>query len=194
MKAFSVKSALVVILFLSLSSCKKDLVKDTQADTQITSDNALQSLQIGQSYGGGIIFYLDSTRQHGFIAAKQDQSTGIAWDKGNHFLIGATGKSLGTGKKNTNKIVNALGTTGSYAALLCKKFTGGGHTDWFLPSKAELNRMYNKRAVIPGLAATNYWSSSEVDAENAWDQEFGGGFQFSDFKGFTLRVRAIRAF
>lgn len=194
MKAISLKSAFAVMLVFSFFSCKKDVIKEMQADEQTTSDNAIQSLKIGQSYGGGIIFYLDSTKQHGFIAAKQDQSTGIAWDKGKHFLIGATGKALGTGKKNTNKIVNALGTSGSYAALLCKKYTGGGHTDWFLPSRAELNRLYNKRAVVPGLAATNYWSSSEYDAQNAWDQEFGGGFQFTDFKGFTLRVRAIRAF
>jgi hypothetical protein len=36
----------------------------------------LPTYNIGQSYGGGIIFYIDSTLQHGLIVASVDQSTG----------------------------------------------------------------------------------------------------------------------
>ncbi len=35
--------------------------------------------QIGQSYGGGVIFYLDNTSHHGLVAATADQSTGAPW-------------------------------------------------------------------------------------------------------------------
>ena len=67
-------------------------------------------------------------------------------------------------------------------------------TDWFLPSKAELNQLYLHKNKVPGLAATNYWSSTEFDKNTANDQEFGGGFKFNDDKSFTIHVRAVRAF
>lgn len=171
------------------------MIKESQVQAQSDSEDATQAFKIGQKYGGGIIFYLDDTKQHGLIAALQDQSSGIKWDKGNHFLIGAKSSAIGTGKKNTNKIVNALGTSGNYAALICKKYRGGGYSDWFLPSKAELNKLYNKSSVVGGFSGTNYWSSTEDDANNAWDQVFQDPtYKFADYKSFTLRVRAIRAF
>ena len=37
------------------------------------------SYYIGQSYGGGIIFYIDGTGQHGYISAASDQSGGETW-------------------------------------------------------------------------------------------------------------------
>lgn len=194
MRTISIKTTLAVLFLTVFFSCKKDLVKEQPVQPQNVSEEAVQAFRIGQKYGGGIIFYLDSTKKHGLIAAVKDQSAGVRWDKGNHFLIGATGKAIGTGKKNTNKIVNALGTTGSYAALICKQYRGGGFSDWFLPSKAELSKLYYKRTVVGGFTATNYWSSSEYDAENAWDEVFDGAYKFADYKNFTLRVRAIRSF
>lgn len=195
MKKTTLNLVLLVSISILIFSCKKDLVKESQVQAQSDSENATQALKIGKKYGGGVIFYLDDTKQHGLIAALQDQSSGVKWDKGNHFLIGAKGSDLGSGKKNTNKIVKALGNKGSYAALICKKYRGGGYSDWFLPSKAELNKLYNKRSVVGGFSGTNYWSSTEADADNAWDQVFQSTtYKFADSKGFTLRVRAIRAF
>ena len=37
---------------------------------------------IGESYGGGIVFYVYDNGQHGLIAATADQSTGIQWYNG----------------------------------------------------------------------------------------------------------------
>ena len=68
--------------------------------------------------------------------------------------------------------------SGSYAAKLCKAYKSGGFTDWYLPSKAELNQLYLHKNKVGGLEATNYWSSTESDQNNAYDQEFGGGFRF----------------
>lgn len=50
------------------------------------------------------------------------------------------------------------------------------------------------RSKVGGLDATNYWSSTEADMNNAYDQEFGGGFKFADDKSFTIHVRAVRSF
>jgi len=47
---------------------------------------------------------------------------------------------------------------------------------------------------LGGLASDNYWSSSEFDANFAWLQYFGDGFQGNGYKNFTLRVRAVRGF
>jgi hypothetical protein len=72
----------------------------------------------------------------------------------------------------------------------------GGHTDWFLPSKDELNLMYEnlKVAEVGGFADFSYWSSSEYNASGAWNQHFSGGSQNPNGKNGTERVRAVRAF
>lgn len=196
-----IKTSVAFFLFAAIFSCSKETMKDpvTQSLNQSSTQTATNGVQvvhrIGDMYGGGIIVYLDSTGQHGLIAATKDQSTGIRWYSGKYVVTGATGTKIGTGLSNTNKIISKQGTTtGGYAARLCANLVLNGYDDWFLPSKGELNQIYKYRAKVPGLAATNYWSSTEYDANNAWDQEFGGGYKFADDKSFTIHVRAVRSF
>ena len=82
-------------------------------------------------------------------------------------------------------------------------FRLGGYDDWFLPSKDELNLMYQQKGSIGGLASESdydyYWSSSEDSATNALYQTFddgvlGSGYQGSTGKPSSFRVRAVRAF
>ena len=120
----------------------------------------------------------------------------IPWYNGDYVLTGATGTSIGTGMSNTQKIVNIQGS-GNYAAKLCDDLTLNGFSDWFMPSKDELNLMYENLHLnlFGGFASDYYWSSSEGSADNAWNQYFGNGDQFgySD-KVNQLWVRALRAF
>ncbi len=152
---------------------------------------------IGQSYGGGIIFYIDGTGIHGLISATSDQSTGVVPGWGCYgTFIGGTGTGIGTGQANTTAIVNGCSTPG-IAARICDTLTLNGYTDWFLPSKDELNQMYIQKAVIGGFANYGYWSSSEYDANNAWAQSFLTGNQVDLPKISTTlfyHVRAVRAF
>ena len=150
-------------------------------------------LAIGQAYQGGIIFYLDSAKAHGLIAAPADQSTGIQWYNGTYTVTGATGTAIGTGQANTNALITAQGA-GSYAAKLCDDLVLGGYRDWFLPSKDELNELYKNKVVVGGFAGAWYWSSSEFDGSLAWIQRFGSGVQFDGSKSSALAVRAVRAF
>ena len=40
--------------------------------------------------------------------------------------------------------------------------------------------------------ASNYWSSTEIDATNAWNQNFNNGNQNANNKDNSNRVRAVR--
>ena len=124
------------------------------------------------------------------------------------------------GSANTAAI-KARMTAGSvassdYAAGMASAYTGGGLTDWFLPSKDELNAMCNYSrtwtgtpstlactgvqndafaAGTYGFASVYYWSSSQNVTDSAWLQYLANGNQNGvDVKFNTLRVRPVRAF
>lgn len=159
------------------------------------------TLAIGDSYQGGIIFWLDATGQHGLIAATEDQSTGIQWYNGTYRYTGTTGNGLYAGAMNTAMIVAtqmADNQSGSFAAKVCADYsvTVGRVTygDWYLPSKYELNLLYLQKIAVGGFASAYYWSSTESSNLGAWGQAFDSGIQHNDGKGYTSRVRAVRAF
>jgi hypothetical protein len=117
---------------------------------------------IGQVYQGGKIVYIDSTGLHGLISATTDISSGILWHGSNSGLTGATGSAIGTGLSNTNAIVALYGSEVN-AASICYNYSGGGYTDWFLPSQGELSVMCNNSNLIGGFAGPYvfYWTSTE---------------------------------
>jgi hypothetical protein len=159
---------------------------------------------IGDFRAGGVVFWVDpEDSQHGLVCAIEDQSTGIQWFNGIFIETGATARGIGTGAANTNIIIANQGATETnYAAGLARAYTGGGFTDWFLPSQDELNLMYVNKAVINTTATANagaifsnsYWSSTEDDVDLAWSQNFVNGDQFISSKDYTKYVRAVRAF
>jgi hypothetical protein len=156
---------------------------------------------IGQSYGGGIIFYIDGTGQHGLISATTDQSASIEWITGGSTQTTANGNTLtaiGTGQANTNFMIAQTGYTGG-AAQVCDDYTvtvdGVTYSDWFLPSQNELIQMYVQKTVIGNMASSGYWCSSEYNATLAWRKDFGSGDNYAAGKGDNSAwVRAIRAF
>jgi hypothetical protein len=165
------------------------------------------SLSIGDNYQGGKVAYIlvsgdpgyDPNTPHGIIAATTDQTVpeiGIKWDRGTYTITGATGTAIGTGLSNTNKIIASQGEPAiTYAAGLARAYTGGGYTDWYLPSKDELEKLQSNKGIIGDFYNFYYWSSSEVDESKAWFQFFWNGRQYQNVKG-ELRplVRAIRSF
>jgi|CXWL01.1.fsa_nt_gi hypothetical protein len=78
---------------------------------------------------------------------------------------------------------------------IAKEHAENHGSGWRLPTKYELNLLYQQKDVVGGFAADYYWSSTEGDADMAWMQIFNLGAQGHDSKGNpNNRVRAIRAF
>lgn len=74
-----------------------------------------------------------------------------------------------------------------------------GHDDWYLPSKEELNILYENKDEIGGFAHGWYWSSTASSLREYWAQSFDDGEQDTEFKGTSydvhkggMRVRCIR--
>jgi hypothetical protein len=178
-----------------------------------TSVDALDSLY-GKTYQGGLIAYLDIVNGTGLIAAATDQSAGMQWTLTAYHstLIGASAQFTTLGNANTVSIVGQAGVPASgvnYAAYLCDTLTLGGNTDWYLPSKDELNYLWENLADsdgddfnsgptdpnnLGGFANFVYWSSTEYGNGSAWRQYFLSGLQFGNGKNGTGSVRAVRAF
>ena len=164
---------------------------------------------IGDSFGGGIVFFVYDGGQHGLIAATTDQSAGIRWLGGSYTNTRARADGIGAGLNNTAIIIANQGPVDGnpFAATVCNEYsvTVGSVTygGWYLPSKYELNLMYKN--IGPGNAlglgnigdfTTNYyWSSTEFDNSTAGSQNFNNGNQYYNNKGSAGHsVRAVRAF
>jgi hypothetical protein len=102
-----------------------------------------------------------------------------------------TSQAIGAGYTNTQKMLRGC-TFG--AANAAAAYNGGGKSDWHLPSKDELNQLHLQRANVGGFEETEYWSSTELVTNSAWDQHFNGGWQNGSDKNFNFYVRPVRAF
>jgi hypothetical protein len=138
-------------------------------------------IRIGAQYGGGIIFYVNRTGKHGLIAAKSDMP-------GYSSALAAL-KDISEGFFNWKDAVDS-----------CEQLEINGHSDWFLPSKEQLNLIYLHKGAVGGFvhassASSNYWSSSESSDGSAWIMDFSHfGSQTLDNKESYNRVRAVRVF
>ncbi|MFT5275048.1 MAG: hypothetical protein ACI9J2_001583 [Saprospiraceae bacterium] len=141
---------------------------------------------------GGIVYYITNGGLNGLEAAPSDQ--GVAEWGCDGTITGASGLAIGDGAANTAAILAAGLCAGGSAAELASNYAGGGCTGWYLPSRDELDLLYNQRGVVGGFDTGFYWSSSESSSVAAWGRSFGNGGQGVSGKGNALGVRAVRAF
>ena len=79
-----------------------------------------------------------------------------------------------------------------------KKLDAHGYKDWRLPTKGELNVLFNNRAAIGRFNVSNsfpvgwYWSGTQVTKWDAWAQRFSDGRQFDYLKDIHPSVRCVR--
>jgi hypothetical protein len=176
---------------------------DTQSFTITVADSATYPIG-GTGPAGGHIFYDKGSYSNGWryleaAPASTEWTMGKEWGSYTT-LIGGTETGIGTGQSNTTIIVNWLNNNSDDTlgdVTYKTDLTVGGYSDWFLPSKDELNLMYENLKVsgVGGFADYYYWSSSEFSAYYVWYQYFLYGFQYDDYYKYgTLQVRAVRAF
>ena len=164
--------------------------------------------------GGGTVFYVapDQLMVNGngsryLEVAPIEAQKKMKWSCPTGSTALKTKTRIGSGAFNTSLMKKAC--PGFYDAVLN---VGGAKADWFIPSKDELNQMCKwargrgwtadatcnrgtlNTAPATGFSAATYWSSSVYNADNAWDQSFFNGIQFSFFKRSTAYVRPVRAF
>ena len=153
---------------------------------------------------GGIVFFIDAEDEHAwtYLEAAASDDGEYAWG-GYEVFLGGTDTDIGTGNTSTGTIVTSL-QEGTYAAKVSadKSVSYGGTTydDWFLPSRDELDALYDCWAATGrgSFAASGYWSSSEDTEYISWMQDFTNGLKnYGNGNGSKIllnRVRSVRAF
>jgi len=180
---------IALAMFLSVSCIMMPENRDDNPD----DDGNQRFYRVGDiGPGKGIVFYDktyygDDTWRY-LEAAPADNVFEAAWG-----LFGIscsdTELGIGKGKENTDKIVSLLGNAeNDKAAQLCRNLTINGKSDWYLPSREELNVFYWVLARDSTLTAdyfdidelSYYWSSSAGTTENkyTWFKRFSDGAMF----------------
>ena len=168
---------------------------------------------------GGLTYEMAKKTWSGGIEDPSIEDPSAAWcSDTTTTLSGTFSTAVGTGSANTTAMQSPACSSG--AGVSARAYPGGGFTDWFLPSKDELNAMcyYSRNlsatpdptvscygsggttqdgtfaAGTYGFDSFYYWSSSQYGAIDAWAQGLGGGGQATGGKFNALRVRPVRAF
>ena len=173
--------------------------------TSLTTQTATHS--IGESFGGGIVFYVWDNGRHGLVAATSNLSFGgtsfFTWGPTANYVM-AIRNGINAGMSNTERIIMKQGAgVGTYAAMVAAhyQFNGNGwngYGDWYLPSLYELQLLFKQKLVVGGFTNTTYvWSSTEADDKTAYTINFFSttGTVQAEAKNLNPRsVRAIRSF
>lgn len=174
--------------------------------TGCTSSSQIEKRTVSPSYGvgdpgpaGGIVFFDKGEVSDGWRyleVAPPKSEVLLPWSNGEFQVESET--VVGSGPANTDRVATIEVGVTETAARYCKKLSLNKYSDWFLPSKDELDLVFTT-LVRQGLGTflgegSAYWSSSNFDVRRAWAQGFSQGVQGRVEKGELLAVRAIRAF
>ena len=136
----------------------------------------------------------------------------MTWSGNTNSEIGASAQSIYNGINNTNAIISQNNTPNN-AATLCSSYSHEGFSDWYLPSKSELELLVSQYFLINNILENDgnsitknlsayftypsygrYWSSSEYNSVVAWCYDLHlGELKFFN-KTNVCNVRAIRKF
>ena len=120
---------------------------------------------------GGKVVYVDGSGCHGLEAqaANASNSTQVVW-------------------------ATALSVSAAYNSPPCQTNAQLTPNCWHLPSKSELEYLYEQRVVLGDPENITYWSSTVCLSKNAYNQTFVDGIQRCKPKEKSHMVRAVRWF
>ena len=206
-----------------VSGDTRDSLTFTYSSKNVTCANG-GTCEVGNTGpGGGIVFYsvngnyLEAAPAAWFGTATD---TRTVWGCSGSTYASAYATAIGTGKANTDQIVSNCGDpTSSVAAKIARAYTGGGKSDWSLPSRDELIELCKyartqttgnistscttsgtlNAGVLKGFGNADgnsqYWSSSDASTNNAYtvwlDGSVSGGF---GGKAVNRYIRPVRYF
>ena len=167
--------------------------------------------------GGGIVVYdagsKQSWGQYLEVAPKSCETSRVAYSvtKTTSLFPNTTArvasKAIGGGKDNTEKLKKVSSPAAFAASEPCNSVS-----DWFLPSKDELNEAFRwlshsrkgfQLTPVGQFERGYYWTSSDYNGSTAWSQYFADGQQFDRVQTLTgnrkpparpFNVRPMRAF
>ena len=139
---------------------------------------------VGESFGGGIVFYISDGGEHGLITSTVDRSARIQRQNSTSAVTNTV----------TDRIDAIKGAEDDDEQVYFK-YQDSYYRDWYLPTKYELSLLYLNRAVLGGYADfTKGWSSTDAGRVNAWFGSFATGGTFTNGKDDVLYVRVHRRF
>lgn len=183
------------------------------SEIDVTSVTASQYVLGADGQAGGHVFHIDGDTVYE-AAPVSTEWTGKQYSATNEQIntspAAPWGNEIGDGADNTTALVtwlDAQGQTGK-AAQLCAALSEGGYSDWFMPSKKELEKIHENLfdSDIGDFTATWYWSSSESSEYFSYGGGtivYGtaqaifmsnGGTGKLDMNSTTPRLRAVRSY
>jgi len=187
-----------------------DVVVQTGGDSATLANGfTYLATAIGQSAYGGAIACLNVGVGNLLIAATADIPLPLAWGS---ISVNTGATSTTDGASNTTAIISATGQTTPNAAQACSVYQvdslgntpcEAGNTcysDWFLPAgnntsaQGQLNCLYENKDDIGGFSNNTYWSSTQVNTNVAYAQNFSLGNESTPIKSISALVRCVRSF
>ena len=200
---YQVGSGQITVSGLTLGTSYKFTVTATNAAG--TSAPSVESASFTSTYavgstgpGGGKVFYVSTagftstgsacgTSCH-YLEAQTATAPAVTWcTTQNRLVEGTFGTAIGTGFSNTQLMSNSTYCSEG-AGASARAASGGGYSDWFLPSKDELAELKAKSYLVNNW--NHAWSSTQIDARTAWISGANSGIA----KETVLLVRPVRAF
>jgi hypothetical protein len=145
-----------------------------------------------------------------FEIAPADLSGTYTWCSDTATALSAPVTRIGKGAVNTARMLQTCTSGAGFSADAYSTTVASIlYSDWFLPSKDELNQLckYARQQTYsaPTTVCDNtgtlrigfadyYWSSSEYNTSGAWVQYFNDGLKNYFSKSSLISVRPVRAF
>jgi len=199
----------LVVLALTLSACSSPADPLPTTTTAAGDEIMYTEYIIGdKGPGGGVIVVASGvpfpcgpngeSRCNYLEVSPYSAETQLPWAESaftDQEVAGAAGSAIGTGWQNTADIL-AQGNTDptKSAAAYAAAYEFGGVSDWFLPSRDEVQAMIYYREIVGGFTGELTWTSSERNSSKSWQQHTQQGHQYVYAKSAIAYVRPMRTF